>query len=88
MNLIDKGASPELFKTKGNGFFTLKMGMTLIGVAVGILSGAMFHSAMPNLEPEIGYFSMIFLFGGGAMVASYFIERKLRRDSDSSESKN
>jgi CBS domain containing-hemolysin-like protein len=82
MNLIDKGADPELFKSKSIGFSSLKFGLTLIGVAIGILGGAIFHAALPDLQPEVGFFSMIFLFGGIAMVTSYFIERKLRRESD------
>ena len=82
--LIEKGADPEIFKSAFKGTlssrlssFTLKLGLAAVGVALGIITGSILFALIPNLQEEIAMFSMIFLFGGSAMIASYFLERKL-----------
>lgn len=75
--LIEKGASPELFKSKPNadsGHGSFKLGLFLVGIALGILCG--YFLAEGGMEEEPAYFSMIFLFGGVALVASYFMQKK------------
>jgi hypothetical protein len=74
--LIEKGADPMLFKTKsaGSAFNTMKLGLFFIGIAIGIIGG--YFLTESGMEEEPAYFSMIFLFGGIALAASYFLQRK------------
>ncbi|HAQ18903.1 MAG TPA: hypothetical protein DCR40_06660 [Prolixibacteraceae bacterium] len=75
--LIEKGASPELFKSKpdaNSNFSSFKLGLFLVGISLGILCG--YFLAEGGMEEEPAYFSMIFLFGGIALVTSYFLLKK------------
>jgi Domain of unknown function (DUF6249) len=81
--LIEKGADASLFNTGKEGKspagwnrFTLKLGMLLMGIGLGIIAGAIFESANVFPSEEAGYFSMIFIFGGLALVLFYLIDRK------------
>jgi len=76
MSMIEKGADASTFVTKRNYFaMTLKLGMLLVGVALGILIGSIIDE-MTTLPSEVGYFSMIFLFGGIALIANALMEKK------------
>ena len=78
MALLEKGADPSIFniETKGNKMATLKWGMILIGLSLGLLLGRILEVyGVFNHAEEVGYFSMLFLFGGIALVISYFIEK-------------
>jgi hypothetical protein len=85
MALIEKGADASLFNTgkdsKSLGWnwskFTLKMGMLAMGIALGILVGAIL-SNMGFLDEDAMYPSMIFFFGGLSLVLFYLIDRKSR----------
>lgn len=75
MTLLEKGADPSMFnQVQTPGMAGIRYGLLLIGVAVGILLGNIID-ATTCLEEEVSYFSMIFLFGGIALLISYFIER-------------
>jgi ABC-type Fe3+-siderophore transport system permease subunit len=74
MTLLDRGADPSIFHDARPGIAGIRYGLLLIGVAVGILLGNIIE-ATTCLEEEVSYFSMIFLFGGIALVMSYFLER-------------
>ncbi len=73
--MIDKGVDPSVFAEMKPGMSGIRYGLLLIGVAVGILIGNILD-ATTVLEEEVSYFSMIFLFGGLALVISYFLERQ------------
>ena len=81
MALIEKGADASLFNTgkEAYGFnwnkFTLKLGMLAMGIALGILVGALMSNA-GVLDEDANYPSMIFLFGGLSLVLFYVIDRK------------
>lgn len=78
MALIEKGADASIFytgKTPGTGKWVLKVGIFAIGIALGILIGNLLESA--GMKEEIAYTGSIFLFGGAALVAAYFIGRKV-----------
>ena len=81
MALIEKGADASLFNTgkeKGPSVwskFSLKLGMLSIGIALGILVGAVLTQA-GVLYDGVNYTSMIFLFGGLSLVLFYLIDRK------------
>ena len=74
MTMLERGADPSLFQNLKPGMAGIRYGLLLIGVAVGILLGNIIE-ATTCLEEEVSYFSMIFLFGGIALVVSYFLER-------------
>lgn len=75
MTMLDKGADPSVFQDLKPGIAGIRYGLLLIGVAVGVLLGNIID-ATTCLEEEVSYFSMIFLFGGIALVISYFLERQ------------
>lgn len=81
MAMIEKGADPAMFRNMGRrGFNTMKLGLLSVGIAIGILSGALLHNAMPNLQEEVANFSMIFLFGGLALIVSQLLEGRMGRE--------
>ena len=78
--LIEKGASPELFKTKSNAgseYGSFKLGLFLIGIALGIVAGYFLQDA--GMDEGPAYFSMIFLFGGIGLVVSFLLQGKFEK---------
>jgi hypothetical protein len=81
--LIEKGADASLFNTGNEGKkwsvswarFTLKVGMLFVGIALGIITGAIMSNAN-MLSEGANYLSMIFLFGGLSLILYYVIDRK------------
>ena len=79
--LIEKGASPELFKAKAgtnSGYAIFKLGLFFVGVALGILAG--YFLSEGGMNEVTAYFAMIFLFGGLALVASFFLQKKYQNN--------
>tara|TARA_R110002073_G_scaffold57778_4_gene146625 strand:+ start:16914 stop:17249 length:336 start_codon:yes stop_codon:yes gene_type:complete len=76
LSMIEKGADASMFTSKRNFYaMTLKVGMLLVGIALGILIGSLIDE-YTNLPEEVGYFSMIFLFGGIALITNALMEKK------------
>src|SRR4030042_750882 len=81
--LIEKGADASLFNTGKErsklsfnwGKFTLKIGMLFMGIALGIMAGAILSYA-GVLDEDANYPAMIFFFGGLSLVLFYLIDRK------------
>ena len=81
--LIEKGADASLFNTgkEGHKFtfawskLTLKIGMLFMGIALGIMAGAILSYA-GVLDEDANYPAMIFFFGGLSLVLFYVIDRK------------
>jgi hypothetical protein len=72
MYMIDKGLSPESFKSEYRSLTSLKWGLFLVGLGIGlIIANRLVESGTMN--EEAAYFSMIFLFGGLALVVSFFL---------------
>src|SRR4030095_13207478 len=68
LTLIEKGADPALFQSKKNwGNTSMRIGMFLVGISLGILTGNIL-SETTTLKEEVAYFSMIFLFGGVSLI--------------------
>ncbi|MBN2174755.1 MAG: hypothetical protein JW731_11530 [Bacteroidales bacterium] len=82
MAMLEKGVDASLFETsKKKSAQSLKYGILLIGVALGILIGKLLATTSAFMyEEEAAYFSMIFLFGGLALVIYYFMARKMMQD--------
>ncbi len=78
MALIESGQSAELFtNADGNKFTGLKIGILMVGVALGILLGNMLvHAGV--LEDQVAFPSMVFLFGGLALIVSHLVIDRMR----------
>lgn len=74
MAMIDKGLSPDLFKRERSTSGPLRSGLLLIGAGLGLLMGYWLDSSF-NMQ-EVGYFSMLLIFGGTGLGAAYLIEEK------------
>jgi hypothetical protein len=75
--LIEKGGDPAQFRIKPRGGRnTLKFGLLFVGLAIGIMMGEILHVTIPGLREEPANFSMIFLFGGLALVLSHILDAK------------
>ncbi len=82
MQIIEKGADPSILKSDLNsrGMLSLKIGIILIGIALGIIIGnivANYTYIFP--ESEVAYFSSIFLFGGISFVITQLIGDKKKQ---------
>jgi hypothetical protein len=83
MALIEKGADASLFNTGKDGQksvfnwnkLTLKTGMFFMGIALGIIAGAILSYA-GVLYDGANYPAMIFFFGGLSLVLFYVVDRK------------
>lgn len=83
MAMIDKGVSAELLtssKKISNVSFSLRASLLLIGVGLGFLLGYFldYHFDME----EVGYFSMLFIFGGIGLGLAYIIEERKQKSSN------
>ncbi len=76
MLIMEKEIDPEMLKTelKPSGYISLKVGVFLIGLAVGIIVGALLvNYTFIFPDEQVSYFSSIFLFGGLSLILSNFI---------------
>ena len=80
LTMIERGYDPSLFvkERPSSRFTSLKYGMLLIGLGVGILSGNILV-ALFAMKEEVAFFAMTFLFGGTALVLNYLIESRERK---------
>jgi len=81
MAMIEKGADPGLFQRKQGNGGAIKLGMFLVGIALGILTGNVLAETT-SLKEEVAYFSMIFMFSGLSLVIYYL---KFEKKSGTSE---
>ncbi len=77
--LIEKGVTASIFNKDANVSPSLKYGILFIGIAIGFLMGEFLYKSTAVNE-GVAYISMIFLFGGAALLAYYFIARKHKRE--------
>jgi len=73
--LIEKGLTASIFELPQKSSGSLKWGLLLVGIGVGILLGKVLE-AYTCLETEPAYFSMICLCGGIALIIFHLISRK------------
>jgi hypothetical protein len=72
--LIEKGTNPPEMKSDFMVFSSLKFGLFFVGIGAGVFI-ANILAVTTTLDQETAYFSMIFLFGGLALVIHHLIER-------------
>ncbi|MCX2479777.1 hypothetical protein OQY15_11825 [Pedobacter sp. MC2016-15] len=78
MSMLEKGVPSSPFNSiRHSNFLTLKYGMLLVGIAIGILMG---HVAAYEwgIAKSTAFLAMVFLFGGLSLVVNYLIFRKYR----------
>jgi hypothetical protein len=75
MALIEKGMTPSSFNSNVHPLTNLKWGLFLVGLGVGLIIANVFVQKH-IMDEEAAYFSMIFLFGGLALIISYFLGHK------------
>jgi len=82
MAMLDRGVDASVFLThQKKGSVSLKYGILLIGIALGILLGKLLATTEAFFDAEeAAYFAMIFLFGGASLVTYYFLEKKMKKD--------
>ena len=76
MAMIEKGVDPKTFNISRHGSTSgaLRASLLLIGAGLGLLMGYFLDRAF--YMEEVAYFSMLFIFGGLGLGASYIIEEK------------
>ncbi len=81
MAMIERGMNPRSIPIAPKPFISLKYGLLLCGVGLGLFLAFLLNEYMTNHGsadrnfPQI-YFSLIALFGGLGLVLSYRIEKK------------
>ena len=80
MAMIERGMDPRRYRPQTVPFQNLKWGLLLIGAGLGLflaflLDRGVFKSDYYDSNPAI-YFSLIAIFGGLGLFASYRIEKK------------
>ena len=83
MAMIEKGVDPKLFANRRmrNTSGPLRASLLLIGGGIGLLLGYYLDSTF-DME-EVAYFSMLFIFGGLGLGASYLIEENKYKQEQS-----
>lgn len=83
LSLIEKGVDAEIFYKKSGRtygkYISLQFGLLVVGIAIGIVLGAVLENA--GLEEEPAYFSMIMLFGGLGLLVYYMIMRRIKPEN-------
>lgn len=87
MAMMEKGVDAAMFVTpRRKSAYSLKYGIMLIGVALGILIGKILATTEAFMyEEEAAYFSMIFLFGGLGLVIYYFLSKKMNDEDENNK---
>ncbi|MFA5972996.1 MAG: DUF6249 domain-containing protein [Lentimicrobiaceae bacterium] len=85
MALIQSGRDASILKEDGRCYSSLKWGLLLFGVGLGLLI-AEFMAKYEVMSPEAAYFSMASIFGGMALIIDFFIE-KYRKAEDTEPTK-
>ncbi|MEP7322130.1 MAG: DUF6249 domain-containing protein [Saprospiraceae bacterium] len=76
MSLMDRGLTPKEFNNKNvMQSATLRLGLLLIGLSIGIMSGN-FVAVRFDVPRQGAFIAMMFLFGGISLVVSYVIEKQ------------
>lgn len=87
MSLLDRGLDPRSFERPINNFSTLKYGLLLTGVGLGILIANIVIKT-GAMESDSAYFALVTLFGGIALILDYIIEKSLLKKQSGQDSKD
>lgn len=80
--MIEKGVSPEFFniKKRRNNSGPLRASLLLIGIGLGFFLG--YFLDMHYRMEEVGYFAMLFIFGGAGLGLAYIVEEKKQKEEN------
>jgi hypothetical protein len=79
--LIEKGMDAKSLETPVSPLVTLKWGIVLAALGLGMLiANALARTVY--FRTEEAYFAMLFLFGGASLLIFHFIARKQKTDSE------
>ncbi len=83
MAMIDKGLNPYQNKPKQrlNPSVTLRFALLSIGAGIGILFGNILTNTT-GIAEEVAFFSMILIFGGMGLLASYIVELRMSKKEE------
>lgn len=82
MAMIDKGMDLGAVKDMDKGYSSLRNGLFLAGIGLGLLLGHLLARAMFTLpggeasDNPLPYFMMVLLCGGAALITHHFIIRR------------
>ncbi|MFZ4549791.1 MAG: DUF6249 domain-containing protein [Bacteroidales bacterium] len=82
--LIQSGRDASVLKDDGRCYSSLKWGLLLFGVGLGLLI-AEFMAKYQVMSPEAAYFSMASIFGGMALIIDFFIEKHRKESNTDTE---
>lgn len=74
MAMLERNLATSPFPVTNFNNLTFKYGMLFVGIGVGFLVGNLLEYI--GMSDNISYISMIFLFGGISLIASYLILQK------------
>ncbi|WP_410221735.1 DUF6249 domain-containing protein [Pedobacter sp.] len=84
MAMIERGIDPGIAKSIPKPFLSLKTGLLLVGLGLGLLVAMIcvrvsFGSSLSGQEPlqvTAIYFGCVLVFGGLGLIVSYVVEKK------------
>jgi CBS domain containing-hemolysin-like protein len=78
--LIAAGKDASLFSDgKPKHYLSLKYGMLLVGLAIGVILGGVLEATTTMTEPA-AYLSMVLLWGGLSLIVFYGVHKKVLSD--------
>ncbi len=81
LSLIEKGLYDVPVRKRTKGRASLKLGVFLIGIALGIFMGYILSSFTP-INGVVSFFSMILLFGGISLIVNQILGAKLSKSDE------
>lgn len=83
MALLQMGKDTSAFESQRKiNLSSLKYGLLLVAIGLGVLI-ANILVAYNVMDEDAAYFSMVFIFGGAALLVDYFIEYKKSKNKSS-----
>jgi predicted MFS family arabinose efflux permease len=81
LTLIQHGADASILKMDKSSNSSLKFGLLMVGVALGILLGNVI-SEITSVQEEVAYFSMTLICGGISLLIYYGMMKKHDQDNE------